>query len=146
MPHAVHYRQRLQRIRTLFLICCSIIGSYLLIFHSNHAPIPGLKSIKFSSDFIDGYAYANDDALEMLLFEEENGGDVATQSPALQSLLTARRLIESGRGKCADWTTPQDEAEVDRRRNSSCWKDTHYRQIQGYLDKAQVDKTYRELS
>lgn len=128
------------------MICCLIIASYLLIFHSDHAPIPGLKSFRFSSEFLDKYAYANDDALEMLLAEEEVARDEETSETTKQSLLAARRLIESGRGQCTKWTIPGDEDEVENRRDSSCWKDTHYRQIKAYLDKAEVNKTYRELS
>jgi hypothetical protein len=150
MPRPVAYRQRLQRIRILFFICSSIVGSYLLITHSDHAVIPALKSFKFSSDFLDRYAYANEDAMGMMLPEEEDGfGDVGQEvfasEPPSRTLLPAKRLIDSGRTQCNDWTIP-DGDEIEERKSSNCWKDTHYRQIKGYLDKAEVDKTYRDLS
>lgn len=147
MPRPVPYRQRLQRIRILFLVCFSIVGTYILIIHSDHtAVIPVLKSFKFSSDFLDRYAYANEDPMGMLLPEDAGTAQEGLWETPTRTISVARRLIDSGKAHCVDWTTPEDDDEVEARRGSSCWKDTHYRQIKGYLEKAEVDKTYRDLS
>lgn len=80
----------------------------------------------------------------MMLRDDDDSGE--TWEPPTRTLSVAKRLIDSGREHCVDWTAPVDHDEMEGRRNGMCWKDTHYRQIKGYLDQAQVDKTYRDLS
>lgn len=146
MPRPAPYRQRLQLVRILFLVCFLIIGSYLAIAHTDTTVIPGLTTFKFSSEFLDRYAYANEDVMGMMLPDDDDSGERETWEPPTRTLSVAKRLIESGRERCMDWTTPVNDDEMEGRRSSMCWKDTHYRQIKGYLDKAKVDKTYRDLS
>lgn len=60
---------------------------------------------------------------------------------------TAAQFIASGLEACEGWTVPEDDAEIaERETNLTCWKDTHYRQIKRYLERAERDKTWRELS
>ena len=147
MPRPAPYRQRLQRIRILFFVCFSIVGSYLLIAHADHTILPGLTSFKSSAESLDRYAYANEDPMGMMSSDADERGEGETiWEPPTRTLLVAKRLIDSGREHCADWTAPVYDEEMRGRRDSLCWKDTHHRQIKGYLNRAEVDKTYRDLS
>lgn len=99
----------------------------------------------FSLDFIERYGYADDDAIYMA--NEDDYENPVSPDRSSAPTTTATRLIASGLEPCEGWTVPQDDAEMAEREGSStCWKDKHYRQIKRYLERAEVDKTWRELS
>lgn len=144
MPCPVSFRQRVSRFRILIAVCLTVtLGSYTLITHTSTDIRSRFRP--FSLDFIERYGYADDDAIYMA--NEDDYENPVSPDRSSAPTTTATRLIASGLEPCEGWTVPQDDAEMAEREGSStCWKDKHYRQIKRYLERAEVDKTWRELS
>lgn len=146
MPRTIPFRQRISRFRILIAVCLTVtVGTYTVVSHTGTDISSKIGSFRtFSLDFIDRYGYADDDAIFMAN-EDDYENSVSPQGTLTST--TASRFIGAGLEACEGWTPPEDDAEITRRGESSeCWKDTHYRQIKTYLDRAEVDETWRELS
>lgn len=116
-----------------------------MISHTGSEIRSRFKPFSFSLDYAGRYGYEDDDAIFMMEDEEREDPIPPDIPPTL--VTKADKLIASGLQSCEFWTAPKDDEEVAaRKEHSTCWKDTHYRQIKSYLDCAEVDKTCRDLS
>lgn len=147
MPLPISSRQRIGRFRILIIVCLTVtLGSYTLIAHGSADIRDKFTPFRaFSLDFIERYGYADDDAIFMA--NEDDYENSVSPDRSLAPTSTAAQFIASGLEACEGWTVPEDDAEIaERETNLTCWKDTHYRQIKRYLERAERDKTWRELS
>ncbi|KAJ9122974.1 hypothetical protein QFC24_004012 [Naganishia onofrii] len=140
-------------IRTLLISAIFLLGVYTLFIWTDSSVGISVKPFRLEFDFDYRYAYAyadEDESEESLLRSESNTGSptsTGSHHVSLKPRSASERLIASGEGFCENWTVPEDEEEVARReQESSCWKDRHYRQLKFFLDNAETDKSYSELS
>lgn len=138
-------------IRTLLISAIFLLGVYTLFIWTDSSVGISVKPFRLEFDFDYRYAYADEDeSEESLLRSGDNTGSATSTGShhvSLKPRSASERLIASGEGFCENWTVPEDEEEVARReQESSCWKDRHYRQLKFFLDNAETDKSYSELS
>ncbi|KAJ9103197.1 hypothetical protein QFC21_002620 [Naganishia friedmannii] len=134
-------------IRTLLISAIFLLGIYTLFIWTDSSVGISVKPFGLEFDFDYRYAYADEDEAVGSLLHPAEDTDSTGSNHALKPRSASERLIASGVGFCENWTVPADEEEVERReKESSCWKDGHYRQLKSFLDKAETDKSYSELS
>ncbi|KAJ9119145.1 hypothetical protein QFC22_003636 [Naganishia vaughanmartiniae] len=135
-------------IRTLLISAIFLLGTYTLFIWTDSSVGISVKPFSLELDFDYRYAYADEDeSVSSLLHQSEENAGAATSQDALKPRSASERLLASGVGFCENWTAPEDEEEVGRReKESSCWKDRHYRQLKCFLDMAEIDISYSELS
>ncbi|KAJ9103192.1 hypothetical protein QFC21_002615 [Naganishia friedmannii] len=134
-------------LRTLVISTLILLGSYSLFIWTESSLSINVKPFGFQFDFDYRYAYADEDDTIATLLQSQEEDDFLGLDDFSKRFTPAERLLASGEGFCENWTVPEDEEEIaSREKESSCWKDDHYRQLKYFLDKAKTDKTYSELS
>jgi hypothetical protein len=134
-------------LRTLLISTFILLGSYSLFVWTESSLSISVKPFGFEFEFDYRYAYADEDDTIATLLQSQEEEDSLGLDDISKRVTPAERLLASGDGFCENWTVPEDEEEIARREEeSSCWKDGHYRQLKVFLDKAETDKTYSELS
>ncbi|KAJ9119148.1 hypothetical protein QFC22_003639 [Naganishia vaughanmartiniae] len=134
-------------LRTLLISTVIVLGSYSFFIWSESSVSISVKPFGFDFEFDYRYAYADEDDTIATLFPSQEEEDSLGLDDISRRATPAERLLTSGEGFCENWTVPEDDEEMERRgKESSCWKDRHYRQLKSFLNKAATDKSYRELS
>lgn len=134
-------------VRTLLISTLILFGTYSLFIWAETSVSINVKPFGFQFDFDYRYAYADEDDTIAALLQSQDVEDSLGLDDIFNRATPAERLLASGEGFCENWTAPENEEELAKReKESSCWKDGHYQQLKSFLDKAEIDKTYRELS